>query len=140
MPKDQDRVTKAATPEEIAAHEAAKKAKAEAPKVTRLNAEKTETYTLLDPLAFDGKEYRVATLRPFRGKDYETFMIAQAIAGATQALIHCTTDLPLEVCTELGGDDFMELQERTRPFLPAKMREEIESQMAAASAQFETTH
>lgn len=120
-----DTVVKAATPAQIAAAEARQTAPAaHARQIAPAGFEGSKTIPLTVPVEHDGKTYEAINLRRLKGKD---FLALQRLEGdEDMGLLTAISDAPREVLEELDADDFVNLTESARDFLPQKLREAIE--------------
>lgn len=119
------KVTRAIKPEAAAA--IAKIVEGAAPKAapTFLVSVETKTYDLKFPLAYDGKEYRNLTLSRLKGRDFENFALLSQM-GVPHSVIFMSmiTGMPIEVVQELDADDWLELAELIKDFIPARFLQE----------------
>lgn len=89
------------------------------------DAGKTGSHKLAYPLEWDGNEYHEATLDHLRGKDFGKLrMLTKMGVSEDVALIHLVTKLPVEVVDALHADDYVELMELSKAFIPARFLEE----------------
>ncbi|MFC3076361.1 phage tail assembly protein [Shinella pollutisoli] len=117
-------ITKAATPQEIAAAEARQVKSAPQEPARQILPEGFEAEKSIDlvvPIEFRGTVYERVNIRRLKGRD---FLKLQQMAGnEDMILLAIVTGLPTEVLEELAGDDFVALTEAAQAFLPRRLRE-----------------
>lgn len=126
-----DKVVKAATPEEIARAEEQAKAKQAAavapqPAPARIVArEGREKVVPLEwPVEYDGVVYEALTVRRAHGADFRK--MASFGGDEDMKLAALLTGAPAEVIAALDGEDYLNLQEVVKTFLPRKLQQMAE--------------
>lgn len=130
-----DQITKAMTASELARLEAAKANAAQteaieqkpAPEPARLVAKKgkvrSKEVPLEWPVQYDGKVYdNLVVRRPF-GSDFRRMADFDPDKAEELQLASMLTEVPIEVIEALDADDYMELQEIVKDFLPRKLKD-----------------
>lgn len=118
-----DQVTKAATAREIAAAEARQVKSAPQEPARQILPEGFEAEKSIDltvPVEFAGTLYERVSIRRLKGRD---FLALQRMTGDEDtALLSIVTALPPEVIAEMDADDFVNLSEAAKDFLPQRLR------------------
>lgn len=120
-----DTIVKAASPEQIAFAQA-KQAATPAParQIAPAGFEASKTIPLTVPVEHKGKTYSAISLRRLKGRDFVT--LQRLGDDEDMGLLTAISDAPREVLEELDADDFVNLTESARDFLPQKLKEAIE--------------
>lgn len=120
-----DQVVRAATAEQIAAAEARQTtATAPARQIAPTGFEHSKRVALEVPVEFAGRVYESISLRKLKGRDF--LKLQQLGDNEDLGLLTLISDAPAEVLVELDADDFMNLSEEAKGFLPRKLQEAVE--------------
>ncbi|MEN9896042.1 MAG: hypothetical protein RIR97_1894 [Pseudomonadota bacterium] len=120
-----DHTVKAATPEEIQAHEARKAAANQPParQVLPEGFQSEKTIKLTIPVEFGGITYSEISIRRLKGADFARL---KSVAGDADAgLLSLVCSVPPQVLGEIDADDYLALAEEARDFLPRRLMEEV---------------
>ncbi|MGI2031400.1 phage tail assembly protein [Rhizobium panacihumi] len=121
-----DQVTKAATPEQIAAFEATKAhpvTRHVAKQVLPAGFEASKTIGLTVPVEFDGTVYSEVHIRRLKGRDF--LKLQQMTGNEDVSLLAIVTAIPAAVIEELDAEDFVTLSEAAQDFLPRALRQAV---------------
>ena len=120
-----DKITRAIKPDAPATATAIPEGAAQTAAPRFLGNEKvvghTDSYPLRFPMEFAGSEYRTVTFRRPKGKSFKKMrrLIAMGV-DVEDAMLAIVTDLPIEMVDEMDGEDFIEVSQRAKPFIPAR--------------------
>ncbi len=121
-----DQVTRAATPEQIAAYEAGKAQSATRPAARQVlpdGFEASKTIVLSVPVEFDGTTYNEIHIRRLKGRDF--LRLQQMTGNEDVSLLAIVTAMPAAVIEELDAEDFVTLSEAAQDFLPRSLRQAV---------------
>lgn len=121
-----DHTVKAATPEQIQAHEAKKAAASQPParQVLPEGFQSEKTIKLTIPVEFGGITYSEVSIRRLKGADFARL---KSVAGDADAgLLSLVCSVPPQVLAEVDADDYLALAEEARGFLPQRLLQEVE--------------
>lgn len=114
-----DRVTRAIKPNDAPKTEEG--AASAAPRF--LESQEAITHDLQFPIEWQGIEYRTVEFRRLKGVDFTTFAEMQAKKiPESVGLLSLVTGLPTKVVEFMDGDDFLDLTEKMKDFLPARFQ------------------
>ncbi len=83
----------------------------------------SDTYDLKSPIAWDDVEYRTVKFTPMKGGDIHKFKTMALVMDGDIVAIHLITGIPIEVVQFMVADDYVEVLERSVPFVPARFQE-----------------
>jgi len=99
----------------------------------------TDSYDLKYPIEWDGVEYRQVVFAPLKGGDILKFRNMALVLDEDMVAIHLITGLPVEVAQFLMADDYVEVLERSVPFVPAKFQGDSTDEESPTDSSIEQT-
>lgn len=84
----------------------------------------TKSHALKFPIEWDGVEYREVALSRLKGADFEKYAaLVRMGVDHTTIFTSLVTRLPVEIVQSLDADDFFDLMELVKDFIPARFLE-----------------